>query len=106
MKPQKHARIGHRLRLVRLTLGFRRQAEFGEAMGGFSVGQIGQAECGRNLPTGELLLALAGKGINTNYILTGEGQPLVGKGERIEECLAVLERAVAELKKARGRAPA
>jgi len=65
--------VGRRIREARFLIGNKTQAKFGEEIGGFSAGQIGQVERGRNLPTGELLTALAKRGINVNWILTGEG---------------------------------
>ena len=71
--------VGRRIREARFLLGDRTQAEFGQEIGGFSAGQIGQVERGRNLPTGELFAALAKRGINVNYILTGNGSAWISK---------------------------
>lgn len=65
--------VGRRVREARFFLGDKTQEDFGKQIGGFTAAQIGQAERGKNLPTGELLIALAKNGINVNYILTGEG---------------------------------
>jgi len=97
--------IGLRVREARFLLGDKKQGEFGQQLGGFSTGQIGQVERGRNLPTGELLLALARQGINLNYILTGEGsihaRQLVRLSQRVSP--EELQEILAELDARRGQ---
>ena len=58
---------------MRILMGFDSQEAFGATLGGFSVNRVSRAERGENpIPT-EMLTALAEKGVNVNYILTGEG---------------------------------
>jgi len=76
--------IGWRLREIRALLHFRTQAEFGKALG-LGGQTIGCVERGRNLPTGELCEALARKGVNLNYIFTGEGLLFVGDKKSLED---------------------
>ncbi|HET6441851.1 MAG TPA: helix-turn-helix domain-containing protein [Phycisphaerae bacterium] len=81
-KEKRFSGAGERLRQARHALGFRRQDEFGKALGGFTLDQISRVERGSNLPSPRLLTALARFGINANWILTGEGAmrgiPVVG----------------------------
>jgi len=64
---------GWRLRQARRHLDDATQGEFGKMLGGFTVAQISQAERGRNLPSPEMLVALAEYGFNLNWLLLGEG---------------------------------
>jgi len=87
MKNQKKSKKvlgpGDRVRRARYALGYRRQDEFGKALGGFTTDQIGRVERGANLPTPKLLQALTRLGINISWVLTGEGTmrgvPVVGR---------------------------
>jgi len=65
--------IGRRIRVVRIALGFNSQAAFAKWLGGFTITRMSRAERGANPPPSELLYALAMRGINVNYILTGKG---------------------------------
>jgi len=76
-KRKKVSEIGQRVREARRRLGFRSQAEFGAALGGFTVQQISRAERGMNAPTPEILAALARHRVNVNWLLTGDGPILI-----------------------------
>lgn len=99
-----YAQIGWRLREARFKLGFRTQAEFGKGLGGFCINRVCRAEHGTNLPPVEILIALAERGVNVNYLLTGTGPLFVGDPRGIEERLAGIERAISDNNRARGRA--
>lgn len=72
-KSEIYLEVGERLRITRELLGYRRQKDFGQDMGGLTTDQISRAECGDNPPPVSLLVGLAKKGININFILTGDG---------------------------------
>jgi len=65
--------IGRRLRQARYALGYRTQEVFGKALGGITKNRMSRAERGENLIPTEMLYALADKGININWLLTGKG---------------------------------
>lgn len=73
MGEPEHAAVGRRLRRIRYEMGDRSQADFGADLGGFSQTQVGFVEAGRNLPTTKMLAALAERGVDVNWLLTGEG---------------------------------
>jgi len=64
---------GRRLRQVRVALGFSTQAAFAKELGNFTLNRMSRAERGENLIPTEMLYALADKGININWLLTGKG---------------------------------
>lgn len=69
--------IASRLRSVRQELGYS-QAKMAQALG-ISVGTVKATELGKNVPSGETLLKIAGLGFNPGWILTGEGSMQMGE---------------------------
>jgi len=70
---------GRRLRQARIALGFNTQTALAEWLGGFTLTRVSRAERGENPMPGEMLYALAAKGVNTNWILTGEGEMMAAE---------------------------
>lgn len=71
--------IGERVRTARLTMGYKRQVDFGLAMGGLTLDQVSRAERGLNLPPAELIIGMAAHGVNANWIMLGEGPMMRGE---------------------------
>lgn len=69
------ASIGSRIRCARENFGFIRPG-FSEKFG-VSVRTLENNERGRNEPGASLFLPFAALGVNTNWLLTGEGQMLL-----------------------------
>lgn len=57
-------------------MGGGKQDEFGAALGGFSRIQVSNVERGHTPPPAAMLHAMAEKGINVNWLLTGQGPML------------------------------
>jgi len=63
---------------VRKSVGGGSQAEFGEALGGFTLDQVSRAERGENAIPMDMLAALADRyHVNVNWLLTGAGEMFV-----------------------------
>jgi transcriptional regulator with XRE-family HTH domain len=69
------AAIGERMKAVRNHLGLT-QADFAKLVGASKPG-IQDNESGKNMPGGKVLKGLSANGVNTNWLLTGEGPMLL-----------------------------
>ena len=76
---EKFTEPGNRLRETRRVLGFQTQEAFGEALGGFSLKQVSNAERGQNPIPVEMIRALVEKfDVNINWLLAGKGYMFIG----------------------------
>jgi SOS-response transcriptional repressor LexA len=83
-KPEKteiFSTVGRRLKQARIMLGFDTQQDLAKALGNFAFSQVSRAERDENLPTAEMLLALAQQYINVNWLLTGRGEMFIRDAE-------------------------
>lgn len=69
--------LAGRFGLMRKALGFKRQADFADAIGR-ARNSISAYERGTQVPDGETLLRLAQLGVQIQWLLTGDGDMLIG----------------------------
>lgn len=69
--------VGLRIKAARKALGLT-QDELSSAAGARSKSGLQDNEAGKNMPGGQMIGALVALGVNSNWLLTGEGQMLIG----------------------------
>lgn len=87
--------VGVRLRAFRESLGLSQPA-FANAVGGTKPG-IQDNEAGKSIPGGRLLQGMIAAGINTNWLLTGEGPMLLAELQPKRQSVPINVKALAAI---------